>query len=40
MDALLTLLYSTADGLAAEWDLRAAGIEDEWRGGDFEPTIN
>jgi hypothetical protein len=39
MDALLGLLDSTADGLAAEWDLRAAAIEDEWRGGGFDPTI-
>jgi hypothetical protein len=41
MDALLELLDSTADALAAEWDLRSdgTGIEDGWSDGDFEPTI-
>src|ERR1035437_9785361 len=41
MDALLELLDSTADALAAEWDLRSASdVEEEWPGGDdFEPTI-
>src|ERR1035437_6928084 len=38
---LLELLDSTADALAAEWDLRSASdVEEEWPGGDdFEPTI-
>ena len=42
LDALLQLLDSTADALAAEWGLRsdAAEIESQWNdGGDFEPTI-
>jgi hypothetical protein len=41
MDALLELLDSTADALAAEWDMRpeAAGIEAKWNGGGFEPII-
>src|ERR1035441_4032599 len=41
MDALLELLDSTADGLAAEWDLRSEGseIETDLNGGGFEPTI-
>ena len=39
MDALLALLDSTAGALAAEWDLRAAANENEWRGGGFKPTI-
>jgi hypothetical protein len=41
MDALLELLDSTADALAAEWDLRSdgAGIDADWNGGGFEPTI-
>ena len=41
MDALLDLLESTADALAAEWDLRSdgAGVETGWNGGGFGPTI-
>ncbi len=42
MDALLDLLASTADGLAAEWDLRSEGAatEIDWSGGSgFEPPI-
>jgi len=42
MDALLELLASTVDGLAAEWDLRsgAAAVESDFSGDDgFEPTI-
>ena len=41
MDALLELLDSTADALAAEWDLRSEGseIETDLNGGGFEPTI-
>jgi len=41
MDALLELLDSTGDALAAEWDLQAEGISiaDEWKGGGFEPPI-
>jgi hypothetical protein len=40
MDALLNLLDSTADALAAEWDLRpAAPTEANGSGGGFEPTI-
>jgi hypothetical protein len=41
MDALLELLDSTADALAAEWDLRSGTVvlEDEGQGGGFEPTI-
>jgi hypothetical protein len=41
MDALLELLDSTADALAAEWDIRseAAAIEADWKGGGFEPPI-
>ena len=42
MDALLELLDSTADALAAEWDLRAEGtvLDADWNGGPgFEPTI-
>jgi len=41
LDCLLELLDSTADALAAEWDLRAEGISiaDEWKGGGFEPPI-
>jgi hypothetical protein len=41
MDAFLELLDSTADALAAEWDMRteAAAIEADVYGGGFEPTI-
>ncbi len=41
MDALLALLDSTADGLAAEWDLRSEGTAVGFNGDDggFEPTI-
>ena len=40
MDALLKLLDSTADALAAEWDLRSEGPTDaNGNGGGFEPTI-
>ena len=39
-DTLLELLASTADALAAEWDLRdEATEEDDRSGGGFEPTI-
>ena len=42
MDALLELLDSTADELAAEWDLRseAAAIEDDRDDGGFKPVIH
>jgi hypothetical protein len=39
MDALLVLLESTADALAAEWDMRSGAVEAEENGGGFEPTI-
>ncbi len=40
VDALSSLLNSTADALAAEWDLRNEDVEGGWRDGtDFEPTI-
>jgi hypothetical protein len=41
LDCLLELLDSTADSLAAEWELRseAAGIEADRNGGGFDPTI-
>jgi hypothetical protein len=41
MDALLELLDSTGDALAAEWDLRSEGVEidADWNGGGFGPTI-
>jgi hypothetical protein len=40
MDALLELLDSTADALAAEWDLRSElPTEANGNGGGFEPTI-
>jgi hypothetical protein len=41
MDALLALLDATADGLAAEWDLRSEGTAVGFNGDDggFEPTI-
>jgi hypothetical protein len=42
MDALLDLLESTADALAAEWDLRSDTVADEtdWSdSSDFKPTI-
>jgi hypothetical protein len=41
MDALLELLDSTADALAAEWDMRseAAAIESGWNDGGSKPTI-
>jgi len=42
MDRLLDLLESTADALAAEWDMRSKGAEREadWSGGGFGPTIH
>ncbi len=42
LDSLLDLLDSTADSLAAEWDLRSGGaaIEPDLDGGGFEPTIH
>jgi hypothetical protein len=42
LDCLLELLDSTADALAAEWDMQtgAAPLDDELHGGsDIEPTI-
>ena len=40
LDCLLDLLDSTADALAAEWDLRSEGpTEANGNGGGFEPTI-
>ena len=39
MDALLELLDSTADALAAEWDQRANAADVQFDGGDFKPTI-
>jgi hypothetical protein len=41
MDALIELLAATADGLAAEWDMRTDGVEIDggWDGGGFGPTI-
>ncbi len=39
IDALLTLLDSTAAGLAAEWDLRSGRVEADQNDGGFEPTI-
>jgi len=41
MDAVIGLLESTADALAAEWDLRSAGtvVEADRDDGGFEPTI-
>jgi hypothetical protein len=40
MDALLELLDSTADALAAEWDMRSGGpTEANENGGGFKPTI-
>jgi len=41
MDALLDLLESTADALAAEWDQRSktVALEADGQGGGFEPTI-
>jgi hypothetical protein len=41
MDALLDLLSTTADGLAAEWDLRSGGepTKPDSEGGGFGPTI-
>jgi hypothetical protein len=40
MDAVIELLAATADGLAAEWDLRSNGTwdDDEPGGGSFGPT--
>jgi hypothetical protein len=40
-DALLVLLDSTADALAAEWDMRSEGTAVGFNGDDggFEPTI-
>jgi len=42
LDALLDLLDSTADGLAAEWDLRAEAESEETfhAGDDSKPTIH
>jgi hypothetical protein len=39
MDGLIELLAATADGLAAEWDLRADGVDVDGHNGGFEPTI-
>jgi hypothetical protein len=41
MDAVIGLLESTADALAAEWDMRSevGEIEDDLAGGGFEPTV-
>ena len=41
LDSLLDLLDTTADSLAAEWDLRAGaeGIEADPKDGGFGPTI-
>jgi hypothetical protein len=40
MDALLELLDSTADALAATWDLHTeTGLEADWSDGGFEPPI-
>ena len=41
LDRLLELLDSTADALAAEWDLRSEGLEigADRNGGGFDPTI-
>jgi hypothetical protein len=41
LDGLVDLLATTADGLAAEWDLRAdaSGEETLHAGDDFKPTI-
>ena len=41
MDGLLDLLESTADAIAAEWDLRSEPVEpgSNWNGGGFGPTI-
>jgi hypothetical protein len=42
MDALLELLESTADALAARWDMQVdrLAVEDDPHGGDFGPTIH
>jgi hypothetical protein len=43
MDAVLELLDSTADALAATWDMQteaAAPEADLHAGNDFEPTIH
>jgi hypothetical protein len=41
MDTVIGLLESTADALAAEWDLRseAPGVDEGWNGGGFGPAI-
>jgi hypothetical protein len=40
MDALLELLDSTADALAAEWDMQEEGPESAGgEGKEFEPAI-
>lgn len=41
MDAVIGLLESTGDALAAEWDLRSDGADGEagWDGGGFGPII-
>jgi hypothetical protein len=41
MDAILELLSATADGLAAEWDLRSGGepTKPDSEGGGFGPLI-
>jgi hypothetical protein len=41
MDALLELLDSTADALAAKWDMRSerSEIESGWNDGGSKPTI-
>jgi hypothetical protein len=40
LDGLVDLLAATADGLAAEWDVRADGSGEETfhAGDDFKPT--
>jgi hypothetical protein len=39
MDALVELLSSTADALAAEWDVRSEGVDIDGNDGGFTPTI-
>jgi hypothetical protein len=38
LDTLLELLERTADGLAAEWDLRSDATTTD--GNDFKPTVH
>jgi len=42
MDALLDLLETTGDALAAEWNLRSVGLaaDADWSVGAFKPTIH